>query len=430
VPAGGRWAAAHHDEAETDLAVTERLPDGAFDQLLATNPELGVVARAIDVHGAPSYLVGGPVRDLALGEDPKDLDITSPLTPDDFRQAMTGIDGCSVYDVGEAHGTTGVSFKRPDGTEITVEHTTHRTEVYEPGSRVPTVGFGDELGADLDRRDFTLNAVAINLMTGEVTDPHDGLADLAAGVLRCPDDPMRTMGEDPLRGFRAVRFAALRGFTIDDETAAAIAATSDRYGIVSVERRRDELLRVLHSGPVATARAMEVMDGIGVRSRMMGDLGDLTSGPEITAANLARTDVLPALASKSSDPVGALKALKVTNDERDRAMAAVRALDALSTHTDRPALRWEMRRHGAEAMATAARIGQVGYSGRSGFEHARIEQAIAEEAGFATQPLPVDGNDALAAGRKGRDVGEALRTVERAMCEDPGLTREQALLIL
>lgn len=415
-----------HDEGDTDLSVHAPLPRLAFEQFLEDNPELVAVVAAVHAHGAPSYLVGGPVRDLALGLDPKDLDITSALRPEDFRHAMAGLDGASIYDVGEAHGTTGIAFRRPDGTEVTVEHTTHRTEVYEPGSRVPTVGFGDELHADLARRDFTMNAVAVDLVTGEVVDPHGGLADLSARVLRTPADPVRTMSEDPLRGFRAVRFAALRGFTVHDGTAAAIRSTADRFPIVSVERRRDELLRVVDAGPEATARALAVMDDLGVRPEMMGGLGDRISASELAGASgLHRGDALAALAAGSSDPRAALDAFKVSNARRDEALASVAALGSLALHENRPAFRWAMRRHGAEAMAQAARIERIWSTAGTG-----AEQAVAEELSFAARPLPVDGRDALAAGHRGRAVGDALRAVERAMCERPHLSAPEAVQIL
>lgn len=432
--ADGRWAPGVHTEADIRLDDDGQELQSRLADFLVDNPELVAVATLVRGHGATAYLVGGPVRDLAVGLDPKDLDITSPLAPAQFREAMAGLTAdASVYDVGEAHGTTGVVFRRPDGTEVTIEHTTHRTEVYEADSRVPTVGFGNDLVEDLRRRDFTVNAVAISLADREVVDPFGGLDDLDAGVLRTPDDPVRTMSEDPLRGFRAVRFAALRGFTVDPATAAAIRETSDRYGVVSIERRRDEMLRVFDAGEGATARALRTMGEMGVRDQMLMGLGAGSRAEDFERSmyQLDGDDVLAALARHSEDPAGTLVAWKVDNGRRSRALQAIAAADeCLADWRWDAAFRSHIRKHGVATMARAGRIEAVGYSGRSNHEIAAIHRRIGELAAVADMPLPVDGNDAVAAGLRGPDVGEALRRVEWALCEDPALSRTGALALL
>lgn len=418
---------------EPDVALSDDLPgrlDG-WERLVATYPELETVGAAVAEH-TPVYLVGGLVRDLASGMDPKDIDITSALTPSEFRAAVTGVTkqaGVSVFDVGEEHGTTGISFLRSDGTRVEIEHTTHRTETYEPGSRTPTVGFGASLEDDLARRDFTINAVAVDVMTGEVVDPFGGLNDLDARTLRTPADPVRTFTEDPLRISRLVRFAAVRDFDIDRDTAVAASLVSPELANVSAERKRDELVKVADAGMAATARALAVCDALGLRQDVFCGLGDRASAFDFVELELRdRSDVLAALSYRSSDGPGAMTGLKFTNAERGDAEQAASAARYLTTDTDPVSFRRFLRRNGAETVGRAARI-RVG-DRFSSDDRSKVERALGDNEGFDVQPLPVDGRDALAAGLKGPAVGARLAAVEAAMCEDPGLSRRDALGIL
>lgn len=435
VPTGGQFSARTHAEADI-LLDRPAQPLPGWDRLLSDYPELAHLADVVSEH-TPLYLVGGSVRDLAAGQNPKDLDVTSALTPEEFRKVVSDADlfdkhlTITVFDVGEAHGTTGISYLRPDGNRVEIEHTTHRVESYEEGSRTPTVGFGTSLRADLDRRDFTLNAVAVNVATGEVVDPHHGLEDLERRVLRTPLDPVRTFSEDPLRISRLVRFASTRSFHIDPDTAEAASKVADRLDIVSAERKRAELVKVFDTGPGATYRALKVAQAIGVRDQVFGGLGDLAQLVEFRALKLrGNRDVVAALTSRSTDGFAALRAMKFTNDEIASARSAVTALTDLDTVSDPAAFRAAMRRHGADALQRAARI-QPNLDDRS-YEAslAAVEQAIADNAGFGRKPLPVDGNDAIAAGLKGKDIGSALRAIEAEMCRDPELTADAARQML
>ena len=128
-----------------------------------------------------------------------------------------------------------------------VEVTTYRTDAYDPSSRKPEVVFGDSLEGDLSRRDFTVNAMAVRLPDLTFVDPFDGLADLARGVLRTPVDPRQSFDDDPLRMMRAARFAAQLGFEVDPAARAAVTDMAERITIVSAERVRDELSKLLVS---------------------------------------------------------------------------------------------------------------------------------------------------------------------------------------
>lgn len=419
--------------------------EGLFERF----PELAEVSEAIaQVHtpdrpdGTPSYLVGGLPRDMALGLEGNDLDITSPLRPEEFRAAVNaaGVDA-SVYDIGEVHGTTGVAFERPDGSQVIVEHTTHRAESYEPGSRIPTVTMGDSLEADLARRDFTMNAVAIDLSTGEWVDPFSGLDDLAAGVLRTPDDAFRTFSEDPLRIVRMVRFTARSkgGLRPNMSTLTAARRCAPRLEIVAPERIQAEVAKTLASGTRATAAALQVAWQAGIRDAMFDRLGDQLSLPSDllpAGPDASPRSALAGLVFASSDAEGALRRLKFPNDQARPALAAAAAARALCDVPEEeltPTMaRRLLRRHGADACREALWLSSIPGVGRapgSGV-HAACAEVFEDRSGFATKPLPVDGHDAVEAGLKGRAVGEALAAVEQAMCARTDLDRAGALAIL
>nr|WP_233571694.1 CCA tRNA nucleotidyltransferase [Cellulomonas triticagri] len=198
-------------------------------------------------------LVGGPVRDAFLGRASADLDFTTSATPDESERILAAW-GDAHWDIGRAFGTIGArrharraSGDRPASEDVVVEVTTYRTDAYDPASRKPEVVFGDSLEGDLSRRDFTVNSMAIRLPELTFVDPFDGLRDLAAGVLRTPVDPRQSFDDDPLRMMRAARFAAQLGFRVDDAAFAAATDMADRLAIVSAERVRDELVKLLLS---------------------------------------------------------------------------------------------------------------------------------------------------------------------------------------
>ena len=188
-------------------------------------------------------LVGGPVRDSLLGRLGNDLDFTTDARPDDTKKIMKKW-AEDIWDVGIKFGTIGA--KKSD---ITFEVTTYRADSYESDSRKPDVDFGDTIEGDLLRRDFTVNAMAIELTTPtpEFIDPHNGVTDLLKKSLRTPSTPELSFSDDPLRMLRAARFAAQLGFTIDEAVVEAMKAMADRLSIISAERIRDEFVKTLMS---------------------------------------------------------------------------------------------------------------------------------------------------------------------------------------
>ena len=196
--------------------------------------------------GHTLYLVGGSVRDAISGEADSvaldgtgDLDFTTDARPDAIEAVVTGW-ADAVWTQGKRFGTIGC-LRGNQKYEIT----THRAEAYHPDSRKPDVAFGTRVEDDLARRDFTINAMALRLPELELMDPFDGLVDLAAHRLRTPLDPEVSFADDPLRMLRAARFIAKLDLEPAPELVAAVRAGHHRLSIVSAERIRDELDRIV-----------------------------------------------------------------------------------------------------------------------------------------------------------------------------------------
>jgi poly(A) polymerase len=218
---------------ESVASAVQRLAD------LATSPGVSRLAAAFEAAGHEIALVGGPVRDAFLGRPVSDLDFTTDALPDQILAIVTPISDAQ-WDIGRAFGTIGARI----GGE-TFEITTYRTDAYDGASRKPAVEFGDSLEADLARRDFTVNAMALRLPAQVLVDPSGGMDDLLARRLATPATPEISFGDDPLRMLRAARFSAQLGFEVEPATVAAMHALADRIEIISVERVSDELSKLL-----------------------------------------------------------------------------------------------------------------------------------------------------------------------------------------
>jgi poly(A) polymerase len=211
------------------------------ERLKALVEEVSEIGARFAGAGKTLYLVGGVVRDAILDRlDPeRDLDFTTDARPDEI-EAIVGGWADALWTQGKRFGTIGFS---KDGRVHEV--TTHRAEAYSPDSRKPDVVFADVIEADLSRRDFTVNAMALRLPEAELIDPFDGVADLAAGRLRTPLSPEESFGDDPLRMLRAARFIAGYGLEPEPELVRAVEEMHGRLSIVSGERVRDELDRLM-----------------------------------------------------------------------------------------------------------------------------------------------------------------------------------------
>jgi poly(A) polymerase len=233
-------------------------------ELLRLKPVLDDLGGRFAAAGFTLALVGGPVRDAALGRVSPDLDFTTDARPEQIEPLLRAW-GESCWDIGKVFGTIGARRG-----ELLVEVTTYRSEKYDPQSRKPEVAFGDSLEADLARRDFRVNAMAVQLPSMTFVDPFDGLADLVAGVLRTPGTPQDSFTDDPLRMMRAARFAAQLALDVAPEVLDAMAELAERITIVSAERVQVELVKTVLAP--APRRGLELLVHTGIAEHVLPEL--------------------------------------------------------------------------------------------------------------------------------------------------------------
>jgi poly(A) polymerase len=241
-------------------------------QMVTVGPVAEELAARFAAAGHRLYLVGGSVRDALLGRDISDLDFTTDARPDEILAAVEGW-ADAVWDTGIAFGTVGA---RRRGT--TVEITTFRADAYDRVSRNPVVRFGATIEDDLVRRDFTVNAMAVELTGPErrFVDPYGGLAALAAGTLDTPATPEESFADDPLRMLRAARFVSQLGLTPAPRVIVAMTEMAGELARITRERVQAELTKlILGTHP---RRAIELMVDTGLCEQVL---------PEVPAMRLA-----------------------------------------------------------------------------------------------------------------------------------------------
>ncbi|MGE9808359.1 MULTISPECIES: CCA tRNA nucleotidyltransferase [unclassified Janibacter] len=252
--------------------IPSALPEDVAPEILAralahldpARPLLTSLGERFAARGHELALVGGPVRDAFLERTSGDLDFTTSAPPEVSEQILADW-GDAHWDMGREFGTIGAAKGG-----VTVEVTTYRADAYDGVTRKPVVAFGDSLEGDLVRRDFTVNAMALRLPDLAFVDPHGGLLDLAAGRLRTPGPPEVSFGDDPLRMMRAARFAAQLGLTPSPDVTAAMTAAAGTLSIVSAERIRDELTKLLLSADPVTG--LRVLVDTGLADEMLPEL--------------------------------------------------------------------------------------------------------------------------------------------------------------
>ena len=228
----------------------------------AAADELGLLFTR---HGYELALVGGPVRDVFLGREPGDLDLTTDAPPAEVLRIVDGW-ADAVWTVGIDFGTVGL---RKDSAILEV--TTYRSEEYAPRSRKPEVRYGTSLEADLRRRDFTVNAMAARLPDHELVDPFGGLAALREKVLRTPGTADESFSDDALRILRAARFSAQLGFTVADDVREAMGRQAPRLlESVSTERITDELTKLMLTPD--PARGVDLLVKTGVAEHVLPEV--------------------------------------------------------------------------------------------------------------------------------------------------------------
>ncbi len=433
------------------------------------------VAQALQEAGYQAHLVGGAIRDLYLGREAHDFDIATSARPPE----VTNVFGrARTIPTGEKHGT--VTVLVGDGeSRVSVEVTTFRGEgAYSDGRRPDSVEFTDSLTEDLRRRDFTVNAIAFDPIEARVADPFGGLDDIGEKLLRAVGDPVARFGEDGLRIMRAVRFAAQLEFTLDPATEAAIPGAIPIFRKVSMERVRDELLKLLAAPrPSVALRLMqrtgllaevipELTEGVGFHQNRFHTHDvwehtlhavDATRGGAIVRLGALLHDVAKprTAAPKPESPtentffrhesVGAEMAdqigrrLKLANHERERVVALVgHHMFWYSPEWTDATVRRFIGRVGAELLPDlfALREGDVVARGRGeepGREidelKRRIDEELASARALKVGDLAVGGGDVMRilAVPPSRIVGEVLRRLLEKVIDDPTLNTREAL---
>ena len=261
------------------------VPAGIFDDLCAA---VSPVADRFLANGFRFYLVGGVVRDRLLGVDrTPDLDLTTDAPPERIRELVDGV-ADTVWLQGERFGTVGIRLG-----DLTMEITTHRAEAYMGDSRKPVVRFSTDLHEDLVRRDFTVNAMAVEVVERTLHDPYDGRADLGRGILKTPLPPEESFSDDPLRMLRAARFVARYALVPAEGLVGAAQSLVGRMAIVSAERIRDELFRLLEVEDPSTG--VHLLEEIGLLDVLLPEVAALGAG--------VRNRALEVVATATDDPV-------------------------------------------------------------------------------------------------------------------------------
>ena len=241
----------------------------AIRSLIERAPLAGTLAQAFKAKGFKLALVGGPVRDAILGRLGNDLDFTTDARPEITKEILKNW-AEHIWETGIEFGT--IAGKRG---ETTVEITTYRSDKYDPSSRKPEVEFGDNIEGDLSRRDFTVNAMALEL-TGDkpvFIDVFNGVQDLGAKILRTPVSPEQSFSDDPLRMMRAARFAAQLNFEVEASALKAMHEMAERINIISAERVRDELTKLLMSNQ--PRKGIEILVATGLADLVLPEIPKL-----------------------------------------------------------------------------------------------------------------------------------------------------------
>jgi tRNA nucleotidyltransferase (CCA-adding enzyme) len=413
------------------------------------------IARKLQDAGFDTWTVGGAVRDALAGGRPGDWDLTTAARPRDVQRLFR-----RTVPVGIAHGTVGVLGKDGHLYEVT----TFRRDV-ETDGRHARVIFADRVDDDLQRRDFTINAVAWHPLTHELRDPHGGLPDLRDGILRTVGEPAERFREDRLRVLRALRFAGRFGLRIDEGTWRAAREAAPELVHLSAERVREELLKVLRQvhPPSLSLRLYERSGALEhLYPELQACVGVADGDADVWTHLLRVVDDLPkhrtalrfaALlhdAGKAVDPpdhasTGAalahrlMKRLKFSNAEIDRAVHLVaQHSDFPSPDTPAPELRRWLRRIGREYVNDLFRLRIADVRARAA-DDPRLEETnrlwkrvrgeLAREAPLEIGDLAISGAELRALGLPpGPLYGEILRALLERVTDDPSLNDRETLM--
>lgn len=378
------------------------------------------VLVTLQSRGHLAYLVGGCVRDMLLGVHPQDWDVCTSAMPEQVTELFP-----KCITTGIRHGTVTVCINSRH-----VEVTTFRSDGSYLDHRHPdAVSFVGDLNADLSRRDFTMNAIALP-PDGLLADPFGGVQDISDRIIRCVGVPEQRFEEDALRMFRALRFSARLGFDIEAQTMSAIAAKAPLAASLAAERVRDETEKLLLTrAPEVIGKVVELglLDAYLIRRpaeyALFSRLGRLPKKALVRwcalAAILTRYDCI----SSTADFLTALRL-----DSR-----TIRCCTdaALMLQRDKPAARAEWKRYlcryGVDSVTCTAHCYDLL---RGGHSYDELKAILKSGECFSMKHLAVTGDDLLALGLRGRELGEMLRFLLDYVIEYPSNNRRELLLSL
>ena len=371
--------------------------------------EVRPLSDAFVAAGFRVYLVGGIVRDLIAGRQrgAPDIDLTTDATPDEIERVLAGRTD-ALWKQGARFGTIGCRVG-----ERVFEITTHRSEAYLNESRKPIVTFSRRVEDDLSRRDFTVNAMAISLPDGELIDPFHGRSDFAARILRTPLAPVVSLSDDPLRMLRAARFVAGYALVPETEIETAIAELRDRLAIVSRERIRDELdklLVVADPTPGFVLLRRTALLGEFIPELAVVDDAALELVRDVDGLDRRRAAVFLPITDRAA-AIARVRALKYSAHEIDSIGAVLKTVDSLRAldRVDPPAVRRLVRAAGP-ALDDAIALAEATHEPRASAVRGVLEQLRESEDLDALEP-ELDGDEVqrLLGIGEGRDVGAALK---------------------
>lgn len=421
---------------------------------LGAPPEVRRIAGRLQSAGFETWAVGGAVRDALAGLRPGDWDLTTAARPADVRRLFR-----RTVPIGVEHGTMGVLGKDGHLYEVT----TFRRDVESYGRRA-RVAFSESLEEDLQRRDFTINAVAWHPISGEVRDPHGGVDDLSARLLRTVGDPEERFTEDRLRVLRALRFAGRFELAIDPPTWEAIRGSAGRLGDLSAERIREELFKVLALPEPSISLRLYERSGVlaALYPELQACVGLPHEGTDVWSHLLRATDAakrhrpgvrLAALLhdlgrAREEGPAhaaagaalarGLTRRLKTSNAETDRVVHLIaQHVDVPAGDAPAPDLRRWVRRVGREHLPDLFRLlaadarARRSLESRSSLVHLwhRVRGTMAERPPLDPTDLAIGGAELRALGiPAGPLYGEILRDLLERVTDEPSLNRREALI--
>lgn len=401
-------------------------------------PAVRWIVRKLEGAGFETWAVGGAVRDALLGLPGDDWDLATRARPEQVRRLFR-----RTVPLGVEHGTVGVLSD--DG--VMFEVTTFRRDV-ETDGRHAVVAFAESLDDDLARRDFTMNAVAWHPLREELRDPFGGLADLEAGTLRAVGDPAQRFAEDHLRILRALRFASRFGLRLDAPTWSALRAGVDSLPLLSAERIREELLKVLDADG-APSRALELYRDSGALAVLYPELRVVAEdAPSVWSGALATLDHLPrgrpflrlAALLRPLTPREAaqmLVRLKLSNAQVERTARRASAPPLPPADSPEADFRRWVSTVGRGEVAAVARMDLATARAADKLPDARgvvaswrrARSALAARPPLEIGDLAVDGRDLIGLGlRPGPRFGEILSALLEMVLAEPGRNEREGLL--